>query len=77
MHFIQETGFSFELGQIEIGCDADDLTQLIEKECARATSSTLANCGSTKVQWRGAIFVVWYCANGDVVTLISIIPAYP
>lgn len=78
MHFIQENGFTCELDQIE--CDrygVDILTRRIEESCWGALRGTGALNGCVRVNWEGNVFLVWYCANGDIVTLRSIFSAGP
>ena len=76
-HFIQENGFTFELGKIEPGCGVDDLTQQVEEACRCAAQSSEGVCACTRMRWKGSDLLIWYCANGAEITLQSIFPAYP
>ena len=69
MQFIQETGFSFELDQIACVHAIDDLMRRIEHSVA-CTAGT--NYGCIRLAWNGQPYLVWYCVNGDIVTLRSI-----
>jgi hypothetical protein len=75
LHFIQENGFTFELGQIETGCGVDDLTRHVEESCGYAALEI--GCACVRVRWKGVDLLVWYCANGAEITLRSIVSAYP
>ena len=78
MYFIQEIGFSFELDQIASdGSHIDALTLHVEESCRCTIRGAEWGYGCTRVNWNGKIFVAWYCVNGDIVTLRSIIPACP
>jgi hypothetical protein len=77
VNFVQETGFTCELDQLENGQDIDALTRCVEEACWRDTRTEQERCGCARVRWGGSEFLVWYCANGDMVTLRSIVAACP
>jgi len=76
VHFIQETGYSFELGQIERECDTDELTLHVE-DAYRKAAKLIPNRDSMGITWKGRKFLVWFCVTGDTVTLRSISAAFP
>ena len=77
MHFIQETGFSFELDQIAGESAIDELTQRVEVVCQRAVEDASICHGYGCLEWGGELYVFWYCINGETVTLRSIVSARP
>jgi hypothetical protein len=76
MHFIQEAGFTVELDGIAKGC-VDDLTRDVEKACRCASRNACCPYGFVQLEWDGAVCLIWYCVNGDTVTLVSITSACP
>lgn len=75
MHFIQETGFTFELDQIETDPhSAEALMRGIEELCRCSVCDIVTGYGRLSVTWNGTVFVVWYCVTGGDVTLRSITP---
>ena len=82
MQFIQETGFTFELEQIENDKrDVDDLLRLVEEQVRlsawHAPAISYGCYGYARLVWKRESFLVWFCENGDTVTLRSIVSACP
>lgn len=72
MRFIQENGYTFELDQIagDKRC-VDHLTRLIEESC-RLRYGMITGDGTLSICWKEKAYLVWYCATGDLVTLVSV-----
>lgn len=64
MQFIQEASFSRELDQITTNRDRDDLACCIEEACWKNRQQEFVY-----VRWSGLTLLVWFCVNGDSMTL--------
>jgi len=76
VQFIQESSFTSELDGMANG-QSDDLLLRVEQACWYPSQIVRVGYGFVRVDWNATAFLVWYCVNGDAVTLLSIISARP